>query len=75
MSDDKAKKVKIEGTEKLDKEGLKEESVDEEDLDAIFGDEDDSVRLSKTKLEGSKSQLDVVVGDGDDDEELEDDDS
>ena len=71
MSDDKDKNVKIEGMDKVDKDGKKDEG-DDDDLDAIFGEDTDSVRLSKTKLEVSKSQLEAVIQDDDDD--LEDDD-
>lgn len=70
MSDDKDK-VKIEGMDKVAKDAKEAEGDDEEDLDAIFGDENDSVRLSKTKLELTKGQLDAIK---DDDDELEDDD-
>eukprot|EP00526_Cylindrotheca_closterium_P025571 CAMPEP_0113641736 /NCGR_PEP_ID=MMETSP0017_2-20120614/21919_1 /TAXON_ID=2856 /ORGANISM="Cylindrotheca closterium" /LENGTH=74 /DNA_ID=CAMNT_0000553111 /DNA_START=193 /DNA_END=417 /DNA_ORIENTATION=- /assembly_acc=CAM_ASM_000147 len=73
MSEDK-EKVKVEGVDKVAKDKKKKEGGDdEEDLDAIFGDEDDSVRLSKTKLEMSKGQLNAIVAE-EDDEELEDDD-
>lgn len=70
MSDDKDK-VKIEGMDKVAKDAKEKEGDDEEDLDAIFGDENDSVRLSKTKLELTKGQLNAIK---DDDDELEDDD-
>lgn len=75
MSDDKAKKVKVEDKAKTAAKDGKLDDEEDEDLDAIFGDEDDSVRLSKTKLDVSKSQLDAAIGDDDGDEELEDEDA
>lgn len=70
MSDDKEKKVQIDGMDKVDKDAKKDEDG-EEDLDAIFGDDADSVRLSKSNIEISKNQLkDALPDDG----ELEDDD-